>query len=114
MAHEYWLSDENWAVLELLIPLNHRRGVKPANNRQIISGIPANRLFEETRSETVQRLFHGRPPLSEISNGPQSGTIDAVGAVHTNNLWTVSNRLVQIAEWFSDRQRRQGAGDRIR
>src|SRR6476660_2174969 len=24
-------------------------------------------------------LFHGRPPVSEISNGPQSGTIDAVG-----------------------------------
>jgi hypothetical protein len=79
MAHEYCLSDENRTVLEVLIPLNHRRGVKPGNNRQVISGIPANRLFEETRSGTVQRLFHGRPPLSEISNGPQSGTIDAAG-----------------------------------
>jgi hypothetical protein len=79
MAHEYWLSDENWTVLEVLIPLNLGREVKPGNNRQVISGIPANRLFEETRSGTVQRLFHGRPPLSEISNGPQSGTIDAAG-----------------------------------
>lgn len=38
MAHEYWLSDEAWAAIEPLIPL-HRRGVKPGNNRQVISGI---------------------------------------------------------------------------
>ena len=38
MAHEYWLSDEAWAVIEPLVPL-HRRGVKPGNNRQVISGI---------------------------------------------------------------------------
>lgn len=38
MAHEYWLSDDAWAAIEPLIPL-HRRGVKPSNNREIISGI---------------------------------------------------------------------------
>jgi transposase len=38
MAHEYWLSDAAWAVLEPLIPM-HRPGVKPGNNRQVISGI---------------------------------------------------------------------------
>jgi transposase len=38
VANEYWLSDGDWAALEPLIPLD-RRGVKPGNNRQIISGI---------------------------------------------------------------------------
>ena len=38
MANEFWLSDEQWAVLEPLIP-QHRRGVKPRNNRRVISGI---------------------------------------------------------------------------
>ena len=38
MANEYWLSDTAWAALEPLIPRG-RRGVKPGNNRQIISGI---------------------------------------------------------------------------
>jgi transposase len=38
MANEYWLSDVAWAALEPLIPM-HRRGVKPGNNRQVISGI---------------------------------------------------------------------------
>src|SRR5262245_9306085 len=38
MAHEFWLSERQWAVLEPLIPLN-RRGVKPKRNREIISGI---------------------------------------------------------------------------
>ena len=38
MANEFWLSDEDWAAIEPLIPMK-RRGVKPANNRQIISGI---------------------------------------------------------------------------
>jgi transposase len=38
MAHEYWLSDEAWSRIEPLIPMD-RRGVKPANNRRVISGI---------------------------------------------------------------------------
>ncbi len=38
MANEYWLNDEAWAVIEPLIPMK-RRGVKPGNNREVISGI---------------------------------------------------------------------------
>jgi hypothetical protein len=38
VANEFWLSNQQWAVLEPLIPLN-RRGVKPKRNREIISGI---------------------------------------------------------------------------
>lgn len=38
MANEYWLDDDAWAAIEPLIPM-HRRGVKPGNNRQVISGI---------------------------------------------------------------------------
>lgn len=38
MANEYWLTDEEWAAIEPLIPMN-RRGVKPQNNRRVISGI---------------------------------------------------------------------------
>jgi transposase len=38
MANEYWLADAEWAAIEPLIPLN-RRGVKPGNNRRVISGI---------------------------------------------------------------------------
>jgi transposase len=38
MANEYWLSDEQWAAIEPLIPMK-RRGVKPARNREVISGI---------------------------------------------------------------------------
>lgn len=38
MANEYWLGDEAWARIEPLIPMD-RRGVKPANNRRVISGI---------------------------------------------------------------------------
>lgn len=41
MANEFWMSDRQWAVLELLIPLipMNRRGVKPKRNREVISGI---------------------------------------------------------------------------
>jgi transposase len=38
VANEFWLSNQQWAVLEPLIPMN-RRGVKPKRNREIISGI---------------------------------------------------------------------------
>ncbi len=38
MANEFWLTDAQWAAIEPLIPM-HRRGVKPGNNREIISGI---------------------------------------------------------------------------
>ena len=38
MANEYWLSDNDWAMIEPLIPTG-RRGVKPRKNRRIISGI---------------------------------------------------------------------------
>lgn len=38
MANEFWLSEESWAVIEPLIPMN-RRGVKPSNNYKVISGI---------------------------------------------------------------------------
>ena len=38
MSNEYWLNDEDWAVIEPLIPMN-RHGVKPGNNRTVISGV---------------------------------------------------------------------------
>jgi transposase len=38
MANEFWLSDEAWAAIEPLIPMC-RRGVKPGNNRKVISGV---------------------------------------------------------------------------
>ena len=38
MSNLFWLSDEQWAVLEPLIPMN-RPGVKPKRNREVISGI---------------------------------------------------------------------------
>jgi transposase len=38
VANEYWLSDQQWAAIGPLIPLN-RRGVKPGRNREVISGI---------------------------------------------------------------------------
>jgi hypothetical protein len=38
MANEYWLGGAAGAAIEPLIPLN-RRGVKPGNNRRVISGI---------------------------------------------------------------------------
>jgi transposase len=38
VANEYWLNDEAWAAIEPLIPIN-RRGVKPGNNRVVISGV---------------------------------------------------------------------------
>jgi transposase len=38
MSNLFWLSDEQWLVLEPHIPMN-RRGVKPKRNREVISGI---------------------------------------------------------------------------
>lgn len=38
MAHEFWMTDRQWACLEPLVPMN-RRGVKPRRNREVISGI---------------------------------------------------------------------------
>jgi transposase len=38
MVHEHWLSDQQSAVIEPLIPMN-RRGVKPRKNRVVIYGI---------------------------------------------------------------------------
>jgi len=38
VANEYWISDQDWAVIEPLIAMD-RRGVKPRNNRAVISGI---------------------------------------------------------------------------
>jgi len=38
MSNLFWLDDESWRVIEPLIPMN-RPGVKPARNRQVISGI---------------------------------------------------------------------------
>ena len=37
-ANLFWFSDEQWAKIEPFIPSN-RRGVKPKNNRRILSGI---------------------------------------------------------------------------
>ena len=37
-ANLFWFNDEQWARIEPLIPSN-RRGVKPKNNRRILSGI---------------------------------------------------------------------------
>jgi transposase len=37
MAND-WMSEEQWAVVEPLIP-EHRRGIKPKRNREVISGI---------------------------------------------------------------------------
>lgn len=41
MANEYWLSNKQWAAIEPLVPMLRRvrRGVKPARNRKVISGI---------------------------------------------------------------------------
>ena len=38
MSNLFRLSDEQWTVLELRIPMN-RHGVKPKRNREVISGI---------------------------------------------------------------------------
>ena len=38
MSHLFWLSAEQWAVLEPLVPMD-RPGVKPKRNREVISGI---------------------------------------------------------------------------
>jgi transposase len=38
MANEFWLSDDQWAVIELLVPTG-RCGVPPQRNREVISGI---------------------------------------------------------------------------
>src|ERR1041385_1187873 len=38
MSNLFWLSDEQWTVLEPRIPMN-RPGVKPKRNREVISGI---------------------------------------------------------------------------
>ena len=38
MANEYWLTDEAWAKIEPSMPMG-RRGVRPAHNRRVISGI---------------------------------------------------------------------------
>jgi transposase len=38
MANEFWLSDDEWAAIEPLVPMD-RPGVKPQNNRRVISGI---------------------------------------------------------------------------
>src|ERR1700683_2200509 len=38
MSNLFWLSDEQWSVLEPHIPMN-RRGVKPKRTREVISGI---------------------------------------------------------------------------
>ncbi len=38
MPNEYWIGDEAWSRIELLIPMD-RRGVKPGNNRRVIKGI---------------------------------------------------------------------------
>ena len=37
-ASLFWFSDEQWAKIEPLIPMN-RPGSKPQNNRTIVSGI---------------------------------------------------------------------------
>ena len=37
-ANLFWFSDRQWARIEPFIPSN-RRGVKPKNNRRILSGI---------------------------------------------------------------------------
>src|SRR6188508_1983055 len=37
-ANLFWFSDGQWARIEPFIPSN-RRGVKPKNNRRILSGI---------------------------------------------------------------------------
>jgi len=38
MANEFWLSDDQWAVIEPLVPTG-RCGVPPRRNREVISGI---------------------------------------------------------------------------
>lgn len=53
MANEYSLADEAWAKIEPLIPMG-RRGVKPGNNRRVISGIGVR--------VSLARLSCGLPP----------------------------------------------------
>jgi hypothetical protein len=44
-------------------------------------------------------LFHGRSPLSEISNGPQSGTSDAVGGTVGSQFDKARHAF--IYSWFA-------------
>ena len=38
MAHEFWLSDEQWAVIEPWLPKN-QPGARRVDDRRILSGI---------------------------------------------------------------------------
>ena len=38
MTNLFWLTDEQYAMVEAAIPKN-RRGVKPTRNQEVISGI---------------------------------------------------------------------------
>lgn len=38
MANQYWLSDDQWAVLEPLLPSN-QPGARRVDDRRVISGI---------------------------------------------------------------------------
>jgi transposase len=86
----FWVSDEQWARIEPLIP-SHRRGVTPKNNRRILSGImqvlktgcrwvdcppeygPAktvyNRFNRWSPQGIWQRRLHGRPGMCPSPRG---------------------------------------------
>jgi len=51
-ANLFWFSDGQWARIEPFIPSN-RRGVRPKNNRRILSGIPG-------RSNRKKRIRHDK------------------------------------------------------
>src|SRR6476620_8940562 len=54
---------------QLLAQNRHLGGIHPVKLENMLRRVHSN----------PDNLFHGRSPVSEISNGPQSGTVDAVG-----------------------------------
>jgi transposase len=86
MANEYWLSDEAWAALEALIP-RHRRGVKPGNNRVVISGI-LHVLKYGCRWRGCPRVY-----------GPHTTIYNRFNRWSKDSIWqTIFDQLVQLDE----------------
>jgi transposase len=84
MANEFWLSDDEWAAIEPLIPM-HRRGVKPRNSRRIISGI-VHVLKTGCRWRDCPAVF-----------GPQTSVYNRFNRWSRAGIWQeMFERLVQV------------------
>src|SRR6476660_1001290 len=64
-ANLFWFSDGQWARIEPFIPSN-RRGVKPKNNRRILSGIM--HVLKSDVDGSIVRRNMGRPRRSTIAS----------------------------------------------